>query len=97
MEINQGGASIYEHGRASHASAFPALENQMVLFTPFGVDGGGPVGWVDAMVWALFLLNSSQNSHCSLSELSAKESVFIVNAAAPQLKRVEARIRMGHR
>ena len=46
-------ASLYEQGRVSHAGAFPALEDQMVLFTPFGIEGGGAADRVDALVWAL--------------------------------------------
>ena len=46
-------AALYEQGRVSHAGAFPALEDQMVLFTPFGIEGGGAADRVDALVWAL--------------------------------------------
>ena len=31
----------------SHAGTFPALEDQMVLFMPFGIEGGGAAdGWM---------------------------------------------------
>ncbi|MFZ1109463.1 MAG: terminase family protein [Rhodomicrobium sp.] len=46
-------AALYEQGRVSHAGAFPALEDQMVMFTPFGIEGGGAADRVDALVWAL--------------------------------------------
>ncbi len=46
-------AALYEQGRVSHSGAFPALEDQMVLFTPFGIEGGGAADRVDALVWAL--------------------------------------------
>jgi phage terminase large subunit-like protein len=46
-------ATLYEQGRVSHAGAFAALEDQMVLFTPFGIEGGGAADRVDALVWAL--------------------------------------------
>jgi predicted phage terminase large subunit-like protein len=46
-------AALYEQGRVSHAGIFPALEDQMVLFTPFGVEGSGAADRVDALVWAL--------------------------------------------
>ena len=46
-------AALYEQGRVSHAGAFPALEDQMVLFTPFGIEGSGAADRVDALVWAL--------------------------------------------
>ncbi len=45
--------ALYKQGRVSHAGAFPALEDQMVLFTPFGIEGGGAADPVDALVWAL--------------------------------------------
>ena len=45
--------ALYKQGRVSHAGAFPALEDQMVLFTPFGIEGGGAADRVDALVWAL--------------------------------------------
>jgi phage terminase large subunit-like protein len=32
-------AALYEQGRVSHAGAFPTLEEQMVLFMPFGTRG----------------------------------------------------------
>ncbi|MGO9171997.1 MAG: DNA-packaging protein [Rhodomicrobium sp.] len=46
-------AALYEQGRVSHAGAFPALEDQMVLFTPFGIEGDGAADRVDALVWAM--------------------------------------------
>jgi predicted phage terminase large subunit-like protein len=46
-------AALYEQGRVSHVGAFPALEDQMVLFTPFGIEGDGAADRVDALVWAL--------------------------------------------
>jgi phage terminase large subunit-like protein len=46
-------AALYEQGRVSHAGAFPVLEDQMVMFTPFGIEGGGAADRVDALVWAL--------------------------------------------
>ncbi len=46
-------AALYEQGRVSNAGAFAALEDQMVLFTPFGIEGDGAADRVDALVWAL--------------------------------------------
>ncbi len=46
-------AALYEQGRVSHAGAFLALEDQMVQFTPFGIEGDGPADRADALVWAL--------------------------------------------
>ncbi len=46
-------AALYEQGRVSHVGALPTLEDQMVLFTPFGIEGEGAADRVDALVWAL--------------------------------------------
>lgn len=46
-------AALYEQGRVSHVGTFPELEDQMVLFTPFGIDGKTTADRVDALVWAL--------------------------------------------
>ena len=46
-------AALYEQGRVSHVGSLPALEDQMVLFTPFGIEGDGAADRVDALVWAL--------------------------------------------
>lgn len=46
-------AALYEQGRVKHVGVMPALEDQMVLFTPFGIEGDGAADRVDALVWAL--------------------------------------------
>lgn len=46
-------AALYEQGRVSHVGAFPALEDQMVLFTPLGIVGETTGDRADALVWAL--------------------------------------------
>lgn len=46
-------AALYEQGRISHVGAFPAMEDQMVLFTPLGIAGSTTGDRVDALVWAL--------------------------------------------
>jgi len=46
-------AALYEQGRVSHVGAFPALEDQMVLFTPLGIEGETTADRTDALVWAL--------------------------------------------
>ena len=46
-------SALYEQGRISHCGAFPELEDQMVVFTPFGIEGGTTGDRVDALVWAL--------------------------------------------
>lgn len=45
-------AALYEQGRISHVGAFPELEDQMVLFTPAGIEGETTADRVDALVWA---------------------------------------------
>jgi phage terminase large subunit-like protein len=46
-------AALAEQGRISHVGAFSALEDQMVLFTPNGIEGSTTADRVDALVWAL--------------------------------------------
>jgi len=46
-------AALYEQGRVGHAGAFAALKDQMVMFTPFGIEGDGAADRADALVWAL--------------------------------------------
>lgn len=51
-------AALYAQGRVSHVGSFPALEDQMVVFTPFGINPGDrgkttTGDRVDALVWAL--------------------------------------------
>lgn len=46
-------AALYEQGRISHVGFFPKLEDQMVVTTPFGPEGGCTIDRVDALVWAL--------------------------------------------
>lgn len=46
-------AALYEQNRVSHVGCLSALEDQMVLFTPFGIEGDTTADRVDALVWAL--------------------------------------------
>lgn len=46
-------SALYEQGRISHVGAFNTLEDQMMLFTPFGIEGDGSPDRVDALVWGL--------------------------------------------
>lgn len=45
-------AALYDQGRISHHGQFPILEDQMVMFTPFGIQGDEGSDRVDALVWA---------------------------------------------
>jgi phage terminase large subunit-like protein len=45
-------AALYEQGRVSHVGTHAALEDQMVLFTPNGIEGETTADRVDACVWA---------------------------------------------
>lgn len=45
-------SALYEQGRISHIGSFPELEDQMVLFTPFGIESDITADRVDALVWA---------------------------------------------
>jgi phage terminase large subunit-like protein len=46
-------AALYEQGRISHIGNFPLLEDQMVVFTPFGITGKTTADRTDALVHAL--------------------------------------------
>jgi phage terminase large subunit-like protein len=46
-------AALYEQSRIRHVGAHPGLEDQMVLFTPYGIEGNTTGDRVDALVWAL--------------------------------------------
>lgn len=45
-------SALYEQGRISHLGNFPALEDESVQFTSWGIEGDLPSDRVDAMVWA---------------------------------------------
>jgi phage terminase large subunit-like protein len=45
-------AALYEQGRISHVGSHPILEDQMMLFTQFGIEKGTTGDRVDALVWA---------------------------------------------
>jgi phage terminase large subunit-like protein len=49
-------AALYEQGRAAHAGAFPALEDQMCDFGSDGLSNGASPDRLDALVWALTAL-----------------------------------------
>jgi phage terminase large subunit-like protein len=46
-------SALYEQGRVKHVGRFTALEDQMALFTQFGIEGSNTGDRVDALVWAL--------------------------------------------
>jgi phage terminase large subunit-like protein len=55
-------AALYEQNRVKHAAAFPALEDQLVSFTPDGYVGEGSPDRADAAVWALTELMLQPNA-----------------------------------
>ncbi len=44
-------AALYEQGKISHVGAFAQLEDQMVMMTASGYEGGGSPDRADALVW----------------------------------------------
>lgn len=46
-------AALYEQGRISHVGSLGPLEDQMLMFTPYGIDGETTADRVDALVWAM--------------------------------------------
>jgi phage terminase large subunit-like protein len=49
-------AALYAQGKVKHAGVFPKLEDQMALFGPEGLPGGGSPDRLDALVWAVTAL-----------------------------------------
>jgi phage terminase large subunit-like protein len=45
-------SALYAQGRISHVGGFPVLEDQMMQFTSFGIEGDGMADRVDALVHA---------------------------------------------
>lgn len=43
-------SALYSQGRISHVGSFPLLEDQMMQFTSFGIEGDGDADRVDAVV-----------------------------------------------
>jgi phage terminase large subunit-like protein len=50
-------AALYEQGRVKHASAFPALEDEMCDFGLDGLSSGRSPDRLDALVWAITALS----------------------------------------
>jgi len=46
-------AALYEKNKVKHVGRFPALEDQMGMFTTSGYTGGDSPDRVDALVWAV--------------------------------------------
>ncbi len=68
-------AALYEQGRISHIGSFPALEDQLITFTPFGIEGDRGSDRADALVWALTKLFPTLTSR--ERRKSKKESIFV--------------------
>lgn len=69
-------SALYEQGRISHVGSFPQLEDQMVAFTSFGIEGDTTGDRVDAMVWAfseLFPRMTKKNTVGALKVETSKE------------------------
>lgn len=68
-------AALYEQGRVSHIGSFPQLEDQMVLFTPNGIEGDTTADRVDALVWALselfpLIINKNDMSNWTVGNMN---------------------------
>ena len=66
-------AALYEQKRVKHAGAFPALEDQLVAFTPDGYVGDGSPDRADAMIWALTELMLCTNNGAAWLEYAAEQ------------------------
>lgn len=67
-------SALYEQGRVSHVGAFPQLEDQMVVFTPFGIIGDTTADRVDALVWGLSQLFPQ------IISIAPREPIHVVSA-----------------
>ncbi len=61
-------AALYAQGRVRHVGAFPALEDEMVLFGPEGLPDGRSPDRLDALVWAV--------THLMLAPKARPRSLF---------------------
>lgn len=61
-------AALYEQGRISHVGSFSDLEDQMVVFTSYGIQGSTTGDRVDALVWGLTQLFPSLIKKDALEE-----------------------------
>lgn len=66
-------SALYEQGRISHVGSFPELEDQMVLFTPFGIESDITGDRVDALVWAFTELFPSIVYHVDERDYRGKD------------------------
>jgi hypothetical protein len=69
-------AAVYEDGRVHHVGVFPALESELVLWTP----GDASPNRLDAMVWGLSYLNMTRRQSAKLTpeeklELTLPEAI----------------------
>lgn len=69
-------SALYAQGRISHVGALPELEDQMILFTPFGIEGDTTADRVDALVWALTELFPALVFHVDDKDIISKEPNF---------------------
>jgi hypothetical protein len=93
-------SALYEQGRVHHLGVFPALEDQMVAFTPDIDRAAGSPDRADALVWALAELMIAPMASFGIYELyrqmaeeqSVRETALITGPD-PRQQRHEA-IRM---
>lgn len=69
-------AALYEQGRISHVGAFAGLEDQMVMMTNSGFEGGGSPDRLDALVWGFTELFPGMTQRASASHRAPR----VINA-----------------
>jgi phage terminase large subunit-like protein len=67
-------ASLFEQGRVSMVGSFPELEDQLVLFTPYGIVGNTLADRADSMIWAISHLFPSIVHHVNDDEAPVYEN-----------------------
>jgi phage terminase large subunit-like protein len=67
-------AALFEQGRACMVGSFAQLEDQMMLFTPEGIEGDGSADRVDALVWAMASLFNKITKSTSSRRVSIDNS-----------------------
>lgn len=67
-------AALYEQGKVHHVGRFPALEEQMGMFTTSGYQGAASPDRVDALVWALTELMVQPMPHAGIFEFYRQEA-----------------------
>ena len=90
-------SALYEQGKVSHAGVFAELEDQMMLMTTQGYEGGASPDRLDALVWALSELMVDPPNAPRAGALGAPRPHAAVRGAAVERLGVEGSTFSQHR